>query len=449
MINGMIGLEIHCYLVTREKLFCRCKATRERGTKPNTLICPVCCGIPGAKPMLPNKAAVEKAVQIGLLLGCEIQTLLPWRRKHYDWPDLPKGYQQTLSGPHAFPVGIQGKFLGITISSMHLEEDPASWTPDTGAIDYNRSGLPLVEIITAPEFSTAEEVRDWLKKLLHALAYLHIVDTNAGIKVDVNVNIPGKTARVEVKNLNSLESIGQSIDYELDRQQREGGKQQETRRYDESSGKTMKMRSKEDQEDYRFMQEPDLPPIVLDNPFIIRLKKQMPETPEQKLKKLVSHYNIDARNAALLAKHLDVVEFFERVAQHIKPEFALSWVTVELLRLLNEHKKRLDELDIQVDHFVALLKLVQEGTITPLQAKQLLKEFYPRSFIPKLSEKINDPVLLKKIILNILEKHSKAVEDYKSGEKKSFDFLLGEIMKKTEKRADYKVARKLLMDMLK
>src|SRR3989344_8429120 len=164
MVQPKIGLEIHTYLVTKEKLFCRCAASRLREDKPNSFICPICTGQPGAKPMRPNADAVEKAVKIGLILGCKINERCPWMRKHYDWPDLPKGYQTTLSGAHAVPLGVHGNFSGIKIESMHLEEDPAAWDPKTGAVDYNRSGLPLVEIVTAPDFKTADEVYAWVKK---------------------------------------------------------------------------------------------------------------------------------------------------------------------------------------------------------------------------------------------------------------------------------------------
>ena len=189
MSNGRIGLEIHTYLITKEKLFCRCRASRSKGLKPNLFICPICTGMPGAKPMLPNAEAVKKAVLIGLMLQCRINEKMTWQRKHYDWPDLPKGYQNTLSGPYAFPVGEKGKFYGIRIREMHLEEDPASWEPLTGRVDYNRSGIPLVEIVTEPDFTTAEEVGEWLKTLLHNLEYLKAVQSDAGIKADVNVNL--------------------------------------------------------------------------------------------------------------------------------------------------------------------------------------------------------------------------------------------------------------------
>jgi aspartyl-tRNA(Asn)/glutamyl-tRNA(Gln) amidotransferase subunit B len=447
-IRGMIGLEIHAYVLTKEKLFCKCAALRERGLKENLNICPICTGQPGAKPMLPNKKAIEKAVKIGLMLGCKINEKLTWQRKHYDWPDLPKGYQNTISGSYAVPVGVGGNFHGIGIWEMHLEEDPASWNPETGCIDYNRSGLPLVEIVTAPDFSSAEEVVEWLKKLIHHLDYLKAIDSNAGIKADVNVNLVGKTERVEIKNINSLESIGRAIKYELGRQAKEGS-EKETRRFDEVKGKTIRMRGKEEAEDYRFITEPDLPEIVIEKKFVSELEKG---TPDIKLEKLIKKYKINKKNAEVLTKNIDIAEFFEKVAGKIDAKFALPWVTVELLRFLNYNKKKLDEVDIKVEHFVNLLKLIKEGRITELQGKQMLNKFYPRSFNPmekKIEERITDEKELSKIASEVIKKNTKAVSDYKTGEKKAFDFLMGEIMRATGKRADFAAARKVLGNLLK
>lgn len=450
VLEGMIGLEIHVYLVTKEKLFCRCRASREKGLRENVYICPLCTGQPGAKPLAPNKAAVEKAVQIALMLGCDVNAYLRWQRKHYDWPDLPKGYQTTLSGRHAIPVGVQGNFFGIRINEMHLEEDPASWDPANGRVDYNRSGLPLVEIVTEPDFTTGEEVASWLKKLLHHLAYLKAADSNAGIKVDVNVNIPHKTERAEIKNMSSIEDIEHAIEYEIERQQREGTQGRETRRYDAAKGKTMKMREKESGEDYRFIAEPDLPALVLERAFVQEQATRLPETPEQKLEKLRRRHHIDVKNAELLAKNLEFVEFFERVVEKIDAKFALSWVTIELLRVLNWNKKRLDEVDIKVEHFVALLKLVQQGKITELQAKRILNGFVPRSFLPAdVKEKITNEKELERVIRTVIAKNEKAVADYRKGEQQALNFLMGEVMKITEQRADFVVTRKVLERVLK
>ena len=450
LIEGMIGLEIHAYLVTKEKLFCQCIASRERGVQSNINICAICTGQPGAKPMLPNKTAVEKAVQIGIMLGCKINNQLTWQRKHYNWPDLPKGYQNTLSGPYAIPVGEKGSFQGINISSMHLEEDPASWNPESGEVDYNRSGIPLVEIITEPDFSTAEEVTSWLNQMIHHLSYLKCVDSNAGIKVDVNVNIPGKSQRVEIKNVSSIENIGKAIDYELQRHLREKVHVQETRRYDEAKNKTMLMRTKEQAEDYRFISDPDLQNIIMNKQFIEEEKSKIPESPDIKLEKLIKKYKIDKKNAAVLTKNVDVAMFYEKVIEKIDAKFATSWVTIELLRFLNYNKTSLDKVDIKVEHFIALLQLVKSGKITELQGKQLLNKFYPVSFMPdKIEEKISDVNELKKIIESVIKENPKPASDFKAGEQKAFDFLMGKIMAKTQRRADFRIAREVLSELLK
>jgi len=442
-VKGLIGLEIHTYVLTKEKLFCNCIASREKGLKPNIHICPTCTGQPGAKPMLPNETAVEKAIQIGLMLGCKINEKLFWQRKHYSWPDLPKGYQNTISGKHAVSTGVEGNFQGIGIWSMHLEEDPASWDPETGQVDYNRSGLPLVEIITAPEFTSSEQVMLWLTKLVHNLAYLKAADSNAGIKVDVNVNIPGKTERVEIKNMSSIENIGKAIEYELERQAKEGSVK-ETRRFDPAKNKTMKMRTKEGAEDYRFISDPDLQPIILDKQMINKIKETIPESPEVKLKNVIKTYKIGEKDAEVLTKNIDIALFFEEIAK-----FALPWVTGELLRFLNYNKASLDKVDLKAEHFIALLNLVKSQKITELQGKQLLNKFYPKSFMPLAVEgKISDKKELEKIADKVMKDNPKAVQDFKAGEPKALDFLMGEIMKTTNRRADFRIAKEILSRLL-
>jgi len=449
-LKGMIGLEIHAYIITKEKLFCHCEASRKKGLKQNINICPICTGQPGAKPLAPNYEAIKKAVHIGLMLGCKINPQSIWQRKHYDWPDLPKGYQNTLSGSGAIPIGENGEFDGVGIWSMHLEEDPASWNPETGEVDYNRSGLPLVEIITAPDFTSAEQVASWLKALIHNLAYLKSVDKDAGIKVDVNVNIPKKTERVEIKNINSIENIEKAISYELERQLQEGGVR-ETRRFDPLKNKTIRMRGKEEQEDYRFISDPDLQTISLDTKTIDQLKKSLPENPKKKLDRIIKEFKISKEDASVLTKHIDIAEFFERLIEKgIDVKFALPWVTVELLRFLNYNKTTLDKVDINVEHFLELLNLVKQNKITVLQGKQILNKFYPKSFSPKnTEEKITDKKQLETIARAILKENPKVLEDYKAGEKNAFNFLMGLIMKKTNKRADFVLARKALEELLK
>lgn len=453
-----IGLEIHGYLGTREKLFCRCKAQRhsaKENIKPNSFICPICTGQPGGKPMLPNSEAITKLLEIALVLNCKINPEFSFQRKHYDWPDLPKGYQETVSGAYSVPCAVRGKFQGINITEVHLEEDPASWNPETGCIDYNRSGLPLVEIVTEPEFTSSSEVSEWLKKLVLSLSYVKAVDRNAGIKADVNVSInqqPG-SSRVEIKNITSIEDVRQAIEFEIKRQEKEGTKR-ETRRWDSKKQETIKMREKEDAADYRFIPEPDLPIVKIKKSRIEKLRESLPETPEEKLEKLVKMHKIDKKSAEILANNFDLVEFFEKVSEKIEPKFALSWITTELLRVLNYNKKTLDQVEINPEHMIQLLELVKEGKLTELKAKQILNQFVPKSFpvvLDKKEEKIADKKELEKIIEKVIKdkKNEQAVLDYRKGEKNALNFLMGEVMKASDRRADFRVALEILKNKLK
>ena len=373
-----------------------------------------------------------------------------WQRKHYDWPDLPKGYQDTGSGAYSIPLGEKGKFENISIREVHLEEDPAAWNPETGCIDYNRSGLPLVEIVTEPDFTTETEVEKWLNTLVLTLSYIKAVDKNAGLKADVNVSTTGE--RVEIKNLTSIESIKRAILYEIERQGKEKAAR-ETRRFDEATGKTVLMRTKEQAEDYRFIPDPDLPVIKLAEPEVLELKAKLPETPMQKLDKLVKKFKLDKKEAEILTKNLEVVEFFEFVCEKIDPRFALPWVTIELLRVLNWNKKTLDQVDIKPEHFIELLENVQKGKVTELKAKQILNDFVPKSFSIKSNLKEFEVIVDKKEIETIsgavIIKNPQAVADYKSGQKEALNYLIGEIMKASKRKADFKTAKAILEKKLK
>jgi aspartyl-tRNA(Asn)/glutamyl-tRNA(Gln) amidotransferase subunit B len=441
-----IGLEIHGYINTKEKLFCSCKA--EHGAKysrPNTNICPICTGQPGAKPMLPNQDAVNKSVQIALILNCKINEKIKWQRKHYDWPDLPKGYQNTLSGPHAIPIGEKGKFEEIRITECHLEEDPAAWKPKTGEIDYNRSGSPLIEIVTEPDFSSSENVIEWLKKLIITLDYIKAIDKKSGIKADVNISIPGGK-RVEIKNINSLKNIQKAIEYEFERQKKDKPKLQETRMFDDTKGITKLMRTKEQAQDYRFVSDPDLPTLIIKKDEIEKIKKQLPETPREKLNKLIKKYKIPENNAKILTRKLEIVEFFEKIISKTNSKLAIRWITEELLSVLNYNKKSLEETEIKTEHFIELLKLIEQKKITELKAKEILRSWKEKSspVESKGHEQISDKKEIEKIIEKIIKENKKAVEDYKNGEQKALNFLIGQVMRLSEKRADYAIAKRLL-----
>ena len=447
-----IGLEIHGYIETKEKLFCRCATEYDINTI-NKNICPICTAMPGAKPMSPNKEALKKVSKIALMLNCNVNSEKPivWQRKHYDWPDLPKGYQNTMSGSYSVPIAHSGKFLNIGIREIHLEEDPAAWDPQTGCVDYNRSGLPLAEIVTEPDFNNAEYLEEWLKNLIIALSYLKALNKKLGIKADVNVSYSGRE-RVEIKNLNSISNIISAVKYEEERQKKEKV-ERETRRFDDKKGITIKMRTKELAEDYRFIPDPDLPIVKIESSHIKKLKKEIPESPMEKLEKLKKKHKLDESSAQILAKNLEIVEFFENVAQKTDIKLARDWVIIELLRVLNWNKKTLDEVNIKEEHFIELLNLIKENKLTPLKAKQILNAFIPNSFSPKekLGEatRITDKNDIKKFCEQAIKNNKQAAQDFKQGKQEALNFLLGEVMKLSKKRADYKIAKEVLIEMLK
>ena len=474
-----IGLEIHGYLTTKEKLFCRCP-TNYKTADPNTNICPVCTGQPGSKPMLPNTGALNKVIAISLMLGCKINHRFVWQRKHYDWPDLPKGYQNTISGAHSIPVAEKGEFIGIRITEAHLEEDPAKWDPATGNVDYNRCGMPLIEIVTEPDFNDSETVKEWLNSLLLTLSYIKAVDPDAGIKADVNVSVSigndGKSkdfrhaknssrifkqkqgSRVEIKNLNSIDSIGKAIDYEIKRQAKllENNEKvvHETRTYSDERGITISMRSKEEAADYRFIPDPDLPIMEIDKKAISKIEQSLPELPHVKVKRFMKQYKIDDYTSSILTSNIDLANFFEKVIEKVNDTKLVStWVTIELLRVLNYNKKLLHEVSINPYHFISLLNMLKEKKITELAAKKILNDFIPKSFDPgaamKGKEKIEDKGEIEKICKEVISKNPKAVEDYKKGEQKSLNFLIGEVVKASNRRADSRIVASTIIKLLK
>jgi aspartyl-tRNA(Asn)/glutamyl-tRNA(Gln) amidotransferase subunit B len=453
-----IGLEIHGYLDTKEKLFCKCSTHHNKDSKPNSVICPICTGQPGSKPMLPNKEAMKKISQISLILNCNVNhdKKLIWQRKHYSWPDLPKGYQNTISGAYSVPCAENGKFQGIKIRETHLEEDPARWNPQSGKIDYNRSGLPLIEIVTEPDFSNSEQVVSWLKNLILVLSYIKVIKKGAGIKVDVNVSTYGE--RAEIKNINSIENIRKAIEYEIVRQLENyhGEKivqKRETLTYDEKEGKTIKMRDKEGAMDYRFIPDPDLPTINLDKKELIKMQKELPELPKEKLNKLIKKYEIDKKDAEILIQNLELVEFFEKLAEEkIDVKKNLSWITVELLRILHYNKKSLadEEIEIFPEHIAELIKSIEQKKLTPLKAKQIMNDFIPKSFSIKNKKDITNisEDIIKKACIKVIKENPLAVQDYHSGKKESLNFLIGQVMRISQRRADYKTAKNCLVKLI-
>jgi aspartyl-tRNA(Asn)/glutamyl-tRNA(Gln) amidotransferase subunit B len=454
MIDSKIGFELHVYIdmnESKKKLFCNCSI---KEADPNTNICPVCTGQPGNKPMLPNKEAVDKTIKAGLMLNCNINNNLLFQRKHYSWPDLPNGYQKTMSGSYSVPVGENGSFMGIGIREIHLEEDPARWDPITGKVDYNRCGFPLIEIVTEPDFKSAEEVRDWVKKLLRTLSYVKAVDKTAGIKSDVNVSIAPSYKRVEVKNVNSLKSIAKAIGYEIARQQEEPVKAMETRAWDDEQGQTVFMRAKETLQQYMFIPEPDLPVVKIDDKYINKIKKQLPEKPEEKIEKYVK-LGVTKEDAVVLSSERLLAELFDKVSKEIDPKLAAKWLRRELLRVMHYNKNELEDLKIDAKHMIELLKLVEAKTITETTAQKILEKlieepFSPKEFVEK--EKlgaISGEEELKKLCEEAVKENPAAVEDFKKGEEKALNFVVGKVMQKTRGKADPAVVNKIIREIIK
>ena len=465
-----IGLEIHGYLTTKEKLFCNCKNEhKDKNVKPNTLICPICTGQPGSKPMLPNKEAIKKLIQIALMLNCKVNNIdekseksekdkkqnkpLIWWRKHYSWPDLPKGYQNTISGTYANPVGYDGNFLGIRITEVHLEEDPAAWNPETGQVDYNRSGAPLVEIVTAPDFKSSEQVKQWIEQMLLTMSYIKALDKDAGFKSDVNISLYGE--RIEVKNMNSISEIIKAIEYEAKRQEKEKPINKETHQWNTEKKQTIKMREKESHADYRFIKDPDLPIIKLTKKEISEIKAKLPESPLEKLEKLIKKYNISEYDAKVLSSNIDIVEFFEKIieSRKVNVKLAVPWITTELLGMLHQNKKTLEQVNISAEHFIKLLNAIEEKKIIELKAKEILKTWNKKSSDFNLSNisTISNKAEIDEIVEKILgmKENQKAITDFKSGNMPALNFLIGAVMKASNKRADYAATKKLLENKLK
>ncbi|MBC8435243.1 Asp-tRNA(Asn)/Glu-tRNA(Gln) amidotransferase subunit GatB, partial [archaeon] len=412
-------------------------------------------GQPGSKPMLPNESAMDKLLEIALIMGCKINhdKDLIWQRKHYNWADLPKGYQNTISGAYSIPVAVNGKFEGIRITECHLEEDPAQWNPETGGINYNRSGLPLVEIVTEPDFHSSEQVVNWLRVVVHSLSYIKAFRKNGGIKVDVNVSTYGE--RVEMKNLNSIEKIRKAIDYEIIRQLENYEKgivqERDTLAFDEKSGKTIKMRSKEGAADYRFIPDPDLPVIRLDKKKIEKMGRELPEMPSAKLDKLLKKYKLEKSDAETLIKNLELVDFAEGLDKAgVKVKENISWITIELLRVLNYNKRTLEDADVEIkpEHLAELISLVDKGELTVLKAKQIMNDFVPKSFSVK--EKLSSAIgklsdeETKKLVEQVIKENPKVWEEFKSGKKESLNFLIGCVMKLSNRRADFGRVREVM-----
>ena len=446
----MCGLEIHVQLETESKLFCDCP-TNYQDAPINTNICPVCLNQPGAKPHPTNEKALENALMIALMLNCEIdQGVTYFMRKHYDYPDLPSGYQRT-----SVPIGIKGELNGIRIREIHVEEDPGQYNPDRGTVNFNRSGIPLVEIVTEPDIKSPEEARNFLNELIRVLQYSGGARGEGTMRADVNISINGGN-RVEMKNVNSIKGAYRALIFERNRQKRnlERGVEtkQETRAYVESQMITTAMRLKEDADDYRFITDPDLPPMQISDEAIQKVLDTMPEAPHNKVKRFVSDYNIDEETAKVLTSELNLAISYEEVVKEIDPVFAAKWMRDELKRVLTYNKLDFASSEISVESLIELFNMIQSKEITVKAGQRIIEQMPNNEKSPKeIAEELgllgvvkDDEILAA--VKQAIEENPKAVDDYLAGQKASINFLVGQVMRLTRGKADPGETVKLLKE---
>jgi len=458
----VIGLEIHTELKTDSKLFCSC--ARTGSDIPNTRTCPVCLGHPGSKPVL-NKKAVEYAIKLALATNSKIAPELIFSRKSYFYPDMSKNYQISQ---YEIPLATEGKIKlenqkEIGLVRIHMEEDPAALVHPSGMgksayvlVDYNRSGDPLVEVVTKPDLTSPEEARDFMKQLITILEYLEIFDVNnCIIKADTNVSIKESGyIRSEVKNITGFKEIERALKYEVIRQKKEieEGKKlkQETRAWDSDKGITFSLRTKETEADYGYIVDPDLVKIEIKKEWIDEIKKHMPELAHEKLKKLTEKHGIKEEMAKVISKDKQLAEMFEAVSTAVNPELAAKWIRRELTRVLNYHKKRLNQTEIKDSHMIDLLKLIEENKITETTAQRIIEKLIEKPFdVNKYVKKegletISDIAELEKICKEAIKEGTKAVEDYKKGNEKALHYVVGLVMRKTKGKAGPKEVNEIL-----
>jgi len=463
----IVGLEVHVECNTNTKLFCGC-ATKG-SEEPNTRTCEVCLGHPGSKPVL-NKKAVEFALKLCLALNCKISKELIFSRKSYFYPDMSKNYQISQ---YEIPLGSRGslklrsgKEIGIT--RVHMEEDPAALVHPSGMqesayvlVDYNRSGNPLLEIVTEPELESAAEAREFMKQLITILSYLGIFDINQNIiKADANVSVKESGfVKQEVKNITGFKEIERALQYEILRQKAEVSAKkklvQETRAWDSNNGITFLLRKKETEEDYGYILDPDLVKTEITKELLDKIKKEMPELAHDKIKKFVSKHKIRQEDAEIIAAEKQLAEMFEAVAGEINPVLAAKWLRRELVRVLNYNKKELHEIDMDEKHMIQLLKLVESKKITDNVASKILEKLIEKPFdvdeyIKKEGlEAVSDTGELEKYCKEAISENSKAVEDYKNGEEKALNFIVGSVMRKTEGKASPKEVNEIIKRLIK
>lgn len=476
--EAVIGLEVHTELQTTTKIFCGCKTSF--GAEPNTNVCPVCLGLPGVLPVL-NKRVLEFAVRAGLALNCEISRFSKFDRKNYYYPDLPKNFQTSqfdlpICERGHLDIEVNGEKKQIRITREHMEEDAGKLVhhgtsitdSDYSLVDYNRTGTPLLEIVTEPDMRSAKEAVAYLEKMRAILQYIGISDCRmeeGSLRCDANVSVRpvGQKelgTKAEIKNINSFKGVEKAIEYEALRQAEileDGGKIiQETRTWDEKEGVTKSMRTKEEANDYRYFPEPDLAPFTVSEEYIEDIRKTLPELPDERRERYIANFGLSSTDAQYMTNDKDTSDYFEKVvAAGADPKVSVNWIMGEFASQLSNAGIEIAKAPVTPENLAKLLALIAKGTISGKIAKKVFAEMWKDGADPEEIVKaqglvqISDTGALKELVVKVIANNPKAVEDFKAGKKKAVGALVGQIMKETKGKANPKVINELLNDELK
>ena len=471
----IIGLEIHAELQTNSKMFCSCSADYSNAPKPNTFICPVCTGLPGAMPVL-NKRAIEQAILVGLSLNCFINEFNTFARKNYFYPDLPKGYQISQ---YDLPIASKGWLdilddtdspLHVVVRRVHLEEDTAklSHEKNYALVDFNRAGVPLLEIVSEPDMRSVEAALSYATKIRAILRYLGVNsgDMEKGVlrfEANVSVRPSGSSelrTRTEIKNLNSFRALTRASAYEIERQikvyENGGEVVQETLGWDEARGVTVSQRGKEDAHDYRYFPEPDLPPLQLDRAWIDSIKNGLPELPDAKTARFILDFKLTPSEAQLLTSEQTLANYFESIVAKSKSSAKAihSWIAGEFMRYMNDSGLTIEEINLPAEKFAQLIDMVTDKTISGNSGKIVLNELIKNGGEPqeivkaKNLAQVSDTGFIQEAIEKVLSDNPKEVEQFLTGKETIVQWLMGQVARATKGKADPNVAKELLVKAL-
>lgn len=469
----VIGLEVHCQLKTKTKVWCSCNADYDNEV-PNVSTCPICTGQPGALPKL-NEEVLNYAIKAALALNCEVNKESQFDRKNYFYPDSPKNYQITqYFKPYAENGTLHirtnsGKETKIGIERIQIEEDTAKsiHTASESLLNYNRASVPLIEIISKPEIKNAEEAYAYLNTLKERLKYTKISDVSmelGSLRCDANVSVRKKGdsvlgTRTETKNLNSFKAVVRAIEYETNRQieviENGGRVIQETRLWDEEQGVTRPMRSKEEAMDYRYFPEPDLPKIIISNDRLEKVKKEMPEFADKKTKRFIEEYKLNEKEAITLATEPELAEYYEEIVKKSdEPKLSANWMLTEILRVLKEKNIGIEQFSVSSENIAKLIKLIKSNIISSKIAKEVFEILQVENKDPEIIVKekgliqITDNSEIEKIVEQVLEENQQSVEDYKAGKSNALKYLVGQAMKLSRGKANPQMINELILKKL-